>query len=170
MLRPQIVLEPLPTVLPLNESLSVVRNLPDLLLPFTPPPQVATPLPSSWCLIPQAPYSPGKQWNFVPIEPISFVVNCRKGMNMGDALRRRYTGLDGRGDQVLQDVGGGVISLEFLVCLSPSISHTNSLRLEFPGYPPNSSPTVIPLVLAALSCTNCFRRFLHNCGTRGVNK
>ena len=72
-------------------------------------PQAATFPPPNWYRIPQKPYGHGqKQWNFIPSGYISFEVNGRPGMNMGDALRKRFMGLDGRDDLVLQDANRAV--------------------------------------------------------------
>lgn len=80
--------------------------------------QTAVSLPSNWFRIPQMPYNQGrKSWDFKPLEPISFSVNGRPGVNMGDALHRRFTGLDGRDDLILQDAGD-VISCRLSVRLS----------------------------------------------------
>jgi len=68
-----------------------------------PVPQAATFPPPNWHRIPQRAYDNGqKRWNFTPQEFISFGVNGSPGMNMGDALRKRFMGLDGRDDLVLQ--------------------------------------------------------------------
>jgi len=83
-----------------------------------PIPQAATIPPPNWHKIPQKTYDHGrKQWNYTPSECISFGVNGRPGVNMGDALRKRFTGLDGRDDPVLRDAGK-VISCRFSVRLS----------------------------------------------------
>ena len=42
-----------------------------------------------WYRIPQKTYNRrGKQWNFIPLEDISFRINGRPGVNMGGALRK----------------------------------------------------------------------------------
>jgi len=65
--------------------------------------------PPNWRKIPQKTYSYGlKQWNFTPLESILFSVNGRPGVNMGDALRKVFTGLDGRDDLVLQDASSAI--------------------------------------------------------------
>ena len=88
------------------------------LLPPIPPPQVTTLLPYNWCKIPQKIYGHGRrQRYFTPSEFISFGVNGRPGVNMGDALQERFTGLDGRDDPVLQDASSA-ISCRLLVRLS----------------------------------------------------
>jgi hypothetical protein len=91
------------------------------------PPQVATFPPPGWLEIPQTAYTYGvKQFDFTPLEPILFYVNGRPGVNMGQALRKVFTGLDGRDDpMLLQNTRLAV-----------------SCRLLFPGYPLNSSPQI----------------------------
>ena len=94
----------------------------------TPPPQIASPAddraeicttypaptfitfpPLNWHKIPQTFYNHGqKQWDFERSESISFSVNGHPGVNMGDALHGRFTGLDGRDDLVLQDANGAI--------------------------------------------------------------
>ena len=70
----------------------------------TPPHQATAPPPRNWYRIPQDAYSHGKrQWDFVPLECISFEVDGFPGMNMRDAFQKRYAGLVGRDDLVLQD-------------------------------------------------------------------
>jgi len=88
------------------------------------PPQIPTSVDDrafyapNWRKIPQEVYNHGrKQWGFTPSEPILFPVNGCPGLNMGDALRKRFTGLDGRDDLVLQDARGA-ISCRLLVRLS----------------------------------------------------
>ena len=81
------------------------------------PSQTAAPLPPSWHKIPQKVYDHGrKQWDYTPSECISFEVKDCPGMNMGDALRKRFTDLVGRDDLVLQDAGS-VISCRLSVRL-----------------------------------------------------
>ena len=73
-------------------------------LPPIPASQAAPFYPSNWRKIPQKVYDHGKkQWDFRPSQPIMFHVNGCPGVNMGDALRKKFTGLDGRDDLVLQD-------------------------------------------------------------------
>jgi len=68
-----------------------------------------------WFEVPQRPYDHGRrQWDFKPLEPVPFSVNGLYGINMGDALRKQFTGLDGRDDQVLEDTTG-VISCRLMV-------------------------------------------------------
>jgi hypothetical protein len=86
------------------------QSTPPLLLATTPPGP-------NWIKIPQRNYNHGKrQWNFERSEPVSFSVNGRLGVNMGDALRKAFAGLDGRDDPVLQNAAGA-ISCRFLVGL-----------------------------------------------------
>lgn len=79
-----------------------------------------------------------KQRKFQPLEPVSFSVGDRQGINMGDALRKIYVGLNGRDDPVLQDTAGAT-SCRFLV--GPSVVHevsgVDSVHPQFPGYPGN---------------------------------
>lgn len=84
---------------------SVTTSLP---LPISPP---------NWHKIPQRPYDHGrKQWDFTPLESVSFSINGRLGVNMGDARRKRFEGLHGRDDIVLQDGRpGGTVSCLFSV-------------------------------------------------------
>lgn len=83
--------------------------------PYSLPP--ATFYPPNWHEIPQRPYDYGrKQLDYTPSEPILFQVNGSPGVNMGDALRESFAGLEGRDDLVLQDVKK-VIYCRFLVCI-----------------------------------------------------
>ena len=62
-----------------------------------------------WHQIPQRTYSHGqKQWDFRSSQPITFCTNGLPGSNMGDALRKRFIGFDGRDDLVLQGAGGSI--------------------------------------------------------------
>jgi hypothetical protein len=80
-----------------------------------PSPQTATFPPFHWKMIPQNIYGRGrKQWGFRPSQSVSFNTNGFPGMNMGDALRKRFAGLDGRDDPVLQDASN-VISYRLFV-------------------------------------------------------
>ena len=54
--------------------------------------------------------------DFEMSEPIPFSVNGRPGINMGDALRKKFTGLDGWDDPVLQEAASA-ISCRLLVSL-----------------------------------------------------
>ena len=76
--------------------------------PATSSSRITTP-PPDWIRIPQRIYDHGrKQLNFNPLEPISFSMNGRPGINMGDALRKAFTGLDGRDEPVLPDAAGAI--------------------------------------------------------------
>lgn len=75
-----------------------------------------------WHLIPQRPYGQ-KQWDYKPVEPILFQVNGHPGVNMGAALRKEFTNLEGRDDLVLQDVGE-VISCSLFVRSSCRLDST----------------------------------------------
>ena len=94
----------------------------------TPPPQIDSPIddragvcatypaptpitfpPLNWRKIPQTAYDHGrKQYDFKRSESVSFSVNGHPGVNLGDALHGRFTGLDGRDDPVLQDANGAI--------------------------------------------------------------
>ena len=66
--------------------------------------QVTTPDPPKWHKVPQVVYSQGKRrWDYKPLEPILFQVEGFPGVNMGDALRNKFTGLVGRDDLMLTD-------------------------------------------------------------------
>jgi len=70
--------------------------------------QAAT-FPPNWRKIPQEAYNYGRrQWDFTPSETIFFSVNGRPGVNVGDALRKAFADLDGRDDQVLQNMGSSI--------------------------------------------------------------
>jgi len=85
--------------------------------PPVPPPQTAALPPPIWHKIPQKVYDHGrKQWDYTPSDCISFGVNGYPGMNMRDALRKRFTDLVGRDDLVLRDAGS-VISCRLSVRL-----------------------------------------------------
>ena len=93
------------------------RSASSSLPPPVPPPQTATSPPPNWHKIPQEVYDRGrKQWDYTPSECISFEVNGSPGINMGDALRKRFTDLGGRDDIVPQDAGG-IISFRLSVRL-----------------------------------------------------
>lgn len=95
-----------------------IRSSSASLPPATPPSQVKALPPSNWHEIPQNAYDYGrKQWDFTPSEDISFSVNGCPGINMGDALQKRFAGLDGRDELVLQDASS-VISCRLSVGLS----------------------------------------------------
>jgi len=90
----------------------------------SPSSQVLTFRPPKSHKIPQRPYKQ-KQWDYTPVKSIPFYVNGFPGVNMGAALRKIFTALEGRDDLVLQDVGTAF-----------------SCRFLFPGYPPNKSPQI----------------------------
>ena len=74
-----------------------------------------------WVEIPQKVYDLGRrQWNFQRSESIPFSVNGFLGVNMQDALRKHFTGLDNRDDPVCQHMAGA-ISCRFLVPFSPFV-------------------------------------------------
>ena len=75
--------------------------------PPTCPLRSILPPPHNWYRIPQRPYDHGqKQWGFTQLGRVSFEVDGFPGMNMGDAFRKRFTGLIGRDDPVLRDARG----------------------------------------------------------------
>lgn len=77
--------------------------------PPIPSPQATAFPPPNWRKIPQKAYDHGrKQWYYTPLKSISFSVNGRLGVNMGNALRKRFTDLDGRDDLVLQDASRAI--------------------------------------------------------------
>jgi len=87
-----------------GERLSAIYSVSTPPLPPIPAYQTTPFYPSNWRKIPQKVYNHGKkQWYFRPSEPILFHVNGCPGVNMGDALRKKFTGLDGRDDLMLQD-------------------------------------------------------------------
>jgi hypothetical protein len=95
----------------------------------------ATTFPYNWIRVPQRSYDHGrKQWNFERLESISFSANGRPGINMRDALRKTFTGLDGRDDPVLENAAGA-ISCRLLVGL-----------LRFPTRPLELNPSKVPWV------------------------
>jgi len=80
--------------------------------------QAVTFPPLNWRRVPQKIYDYGrKQWDFTPSESISFSMNGRPGVNMGEVLRKRFTGLDGRDELVLQNASSA-FSCRLLVRLS----------------------------------------------------
>ena len=82
------------------------------------------------------------------METVSFSVSGRPGINLGDALRKTFDGLDSRDDPVLQDASGA-ISCRFMVGLSPvchKITGVDLILPQFPGYPANSGPCQVWLL------------------------
>lgn len=75
--------------------------------------EAVTFVPPKFRRIPQGRYKL-KQWDYTPVAPIFFQVNGYPGLNMGDALRKKFTALEGRDDLVLQDAGR-TFSCRFLV-------------------------------------------------------
>lgn len=66
--------------------------------------------------MPQRVYGHGRrQWDFKQSESIPFSVYGFPGINMEDAFRERFTGLDGRDEPMFQN-SAGAISCRFLVC------------------------------------------------------
>ena len=60
--------------------------------------------PPKWRKVPQMHHDHGrKQRDYTPSEPVLFQVNGYPGVNLGNALRNNFTGLEGRDDLVLQD-------------------------------------------------------------------
>ena len=90
-------------------SLCVVFSASTSLPSPIPPPQASTLPPLNWYRIPQKAYGHGrKQWDFTPLGCITFEVNGFPGVNMADALQKRFTGLVGRDDRVLQDASSAI--------------------------------------------------------------
>ena len=116
-LDPFILLPQIPASVDDTTNLCVFCSVLASLPPSTSPFQVVA-LPSNWHRIPQNVYDRGrKQWDFTPSEHIPFGVNGCPGVNMGDALRKRFAGLDRQDEPVLQDASS-VISYRLLVRLS----------------------------------------------------
>lgn len=71
--------------------------------PPPPSPQPVTSHPRKWYEIPQTHYSHGrKQRGYISSESVFFQVDGSPGVNMGDAFRKRFAGLEGQDDPVLQ--------------------------------------------------------------------
>ena len=84
----------------------------------TPPPPLPV-LASLWIEVPQRSYNRGTQQSgFERLDPVSFSVVGLPGINMGDALRKQFTGLDGRDKPVLNDANAA-IACRLLVWLLP---------------------------------------------------
>lgn len=64
--------------------------------------------PSHWHRIPQTSDHERQRRSFKQLESIHFSVNGRPGVNVEDALRRRFTYLDGGNDPVLLDAGPAI--------------------------------------------------------------
>ena len=102
---------------------SFLLSLPPTLPPLPPPipptqPQPVTFLPEKWHEIPLTPYDHGrKQWDYTPLGTVLFQVKGYPGVNMGAALRKKFAGLEGRDDLVLQNTKKA-ISCRFLVHFS----------------------------------------------------
>lgn len=111
--------------------------------PIPAPSQTVTSHPFNWRKIPQEVYDYGKkQWDFRPSEPILFHVNDRPGVNMGDAFRKKFTGLDGRDDLVLQ-LAGDTFSCRLWVRSSyqlPSCMRVEGLVGSSPGIRSTAHP------------------------------
>ena len=108
--------------------------------PAPAPSQNATGCPSNRRKIPQTVYGLGKKrWDYRPLEPILFHVNGHPGVNMGDALRKEFTGLDGRDDPTFQD---GVDAFSCRLVVRSLRRFPPPVRIDglvqFPGYPVNS--------------------------------
>lgn len=88
----------------------------------TQPPTPSPLVPTSWVKLPQINYDRGgRQWNYRSSEPTSFSVNGRPGVNMRDALRKEFTGFDGRDDPVLQGAASAISCRLLVGLLWPSI-------------------------------------------------
>lgn len=113
------------------------------------PSPLATTFPHRWIRVPQRDYDHGrKQWSFKQLKSVSFSVRGRLGINLGDALRKTFEGLDSRDDPVLQDASGA-ISCRFMVGLSSvghKIARVDLIHPQFPGYPANSGPCQVWLL------------------------
>lgn len=85
----------------------------------TPPaqlPPLVTALPLDPIKIPQRNYDQGqcKQWNLKWLNLIPFNMNGRPGINLRDALRKKFMDLNDQDDPMLEDATGA-ISCQFLV-------------------------------------------------------
>ena len=68
----------------------------------SPHPSAAT-FPANWIKIPQRSYDYGrKQFDFKRLDPISFSTKDHPGINLGDALRKNCTRLNGKSDPMVQ--------------------------------------------------------------------
>ena len=74
--------------------------------------------------VPQRRYNYGKkQWSYTPSEPVLFQVDGFPGINMRDASRKKFAGLKGMDDLVLQNTKKA-ISCRFSVRPSSSLQST----------------------------------------------
>ena len=130
---------PSPQTAPLASDAASPCTIYSILTPLEPAPasgQNATGYPSNWRTIPQKVYGWGKRrWDYRPSEPILFHVDGLPGVNMGDALRNLFTGLDGRDDPMFQ---GGV---EAFSCRLMVRSRVSSHILRELTHPSNSLAT-----------------------------
>ena len=83
------------------------------ILPFCPVMPTAPPIPpfttpDAHIMIPQKPHVCERQQRWQQSESITFSTNGFPGVNMRDALCKRFTALDGRDDLVLQGAGGSI--------------------------------------------------------------
>ena len=130
------------TVIPVNDGAGpcVIYSVSTPPSPPIPTSQTAQSYPPNWCKIPQTIYNHGKkQWDFRPSEPVLFHVDGRPGVNMGNAFRKKFTGLQGRDDLVLQDAPSA-ISCRLWVRSSCKLFP----RTRFDG--PINSSLAIPLI------------------------
>jgi len=132
-----------------------------------------TTFPPNWIKVPQGSYSHGRrQWNFERSEPIYFSMCGWPGINMGDALRKEFVGLNGKDDPVLQG-SAGAISCRFLVGPPSPLLRTVGFDFfqSFLG-------TLRKVVLTRCGrCTNCAvtylprgGRFMRGIGPGGVHQ
>lgn len=109
---PALPLVRFPRPIQVSSQLETTQQTPSL-------PSAAT-FPLDRIKVPQRDYDQGrKQWSFKRLEPITFSTGGRPGVNLGDALRKKFENFDGRDDPVLQDTSG-TISCRFLVISSVS--------------------------------------------------
>ena len=104
------------------------------------PSQTVMGYPSNRRKIPQTVYGLGKKRrDYQPSEPILFHVNGRPGVNMGDALRKEFAGLDGRDDLMFQG-GVNAFSCRLMVRSLRQLPPRTAIDgpVQFPGYPANS--------------------------------
>ena len=84
----------------------------------------------NWRRIPQTTYTQRKgDRSFLQPQEISFSVNNIRGFNIGDALGKLFTGLDGRDEPVLEDANGPAVSCRLLVrSYNPILVRNSQLR------------------------------------------